>query len=707
MSDQDPREGPPKPRLTLRVGITGKRAIPASETGRIGQAFGTVFEALAAFLAERNSRHPGLLADDVPLLRVITGMAEGADQIAAEVATRCFDAEQKAQPRIIETEVAAILPFVREEYEKDFAQDPNRPKGQQQRTPEEHARAVARFGQLLEHLAVKTVLEISDEALFTTGRPEDRNAAYANLRDVLLQHCDILVAVSDDVYGGAGGTVDVIRISVSEQIPVIRISTTTPEIHVMRAADVDAPDQTPREDEELASSKALPEKLATSLGRLLEPPAPPARAMHEEAAAHLEESHPARDRLELFFGEDFKIAYFGRTFKAFRDALAVTRKPGENVFAAGWAAFRAAWKKYAVDPPDESARSIWRSEYDAFARDGGARAREILAKRYGWADALAVRYADVTRSSHIVIATLGALAVLVGLLTVFVPDKPEDIAVKIKVAALLLEAGILLLAARQFFGPAHAKRWHERMVEYRAVAELLRHERFIYALGAADRPGRAQDRTWSEPDAWVGWYVRATLRELGFPGKVLSAQERRKVMDAFAQHELYLKTGEYEDGQIPYNAALAQRFHTIDARLEDVVIKAFWFAFIVAVVGAVVLLGLGWMVWNQLPGAAIANHVIHGMKPVLTVILAFVPALIAAIHGIRFQLEFKSAANRAGATKRELQEIFKDVTAALAAPAPSPGRKQSIILVRSANEAMSSDLAGWSNVYRGKGPELA
>ena len=86
-------------------------------------------------------------------------------------------------------------------------------------------------------------------------------------------------------------------------------------------------------------------------------------------------------------------------------------------------------------------------------------------------------------------------------------------------------------------------------------------------------------------------------------------------------------------------------------------------------------------------------------------IAAFIPALIAAIHGIRFQIEFRSAAIRAEATRRELHEIERQAKLAFGTP-PSPGRKQSVALVRAANEAMSADLAGWSSVYRGKGPEL-
>jgi hypothetical protein len=276
------------------------------------------------------------------------------------------------------------------------------------------------------------------------------------------------------------------------------------------------------------------------------------------------------------------------------------------------------------------------------------------------------------------------------------------LALYIKICALAIEVLVLLIAGRFFFRPAHDQRWHERMVEYRAVAELLRHERFIYALGAADRPGKTADRTWSQPDAWVGWYVRATLRELGFPTKVLSVDARRGVLEAFARDEL-----EGDWGQIAYNKGLADRFHAIDRRLEKIVRHVFWFTVYAGVVGIVVLTILGVIYrYYHGPGHEWVESIVHVIKPWFTVIAAFIPAMIAAIHGIRFQIEFRSAAIRSEATMRELTDVDEQVNAALNAPAPSPGRKQSVALVRAANEAMSADLAGWSSVYRGKGPEL-
>lgn len=708
MPSENVRDGPPKPRLTLRVGITGKRFIPKSERKRVYESLAGVFGALGRFLIECRQKDSDFFSTQPPLLRIICGMAEGADQIAADVASKKFAAEEKKEKeegaRAIETRLAAILPFGQAEFEKDFKQDPERPDGPE-RTDAEAKPFVDEFKRLLNDDAIESVLEIDDEGLLSTGKKQHRDQAYTNLRDLLLEHADVLVAVSNDKYGGAGGTVDVIGIAAGLEIPVIKISTLKPEIYVMRAAEIDAADQAPGEDkeQEIKLGAELPTAFTDAISRTLEPPRNLAPDRMDPHAVHTSEARPVRERLEAFFEEKPRTAKSDRVFKAFRNALTVFPEPHERFCSKMFAEFRSSWRRYPneLKTADQAATTMWPDQYNRFSADNGARAKMILAQRYGWADVLAVGYADATRSAHIMIAVLGALAVLIALTTLVFPQHPEELALKIKIAALVLEVIVLLLAGRRFFRPAHDQRWHERMVEYRAVAELLRHERFIYALGAADRPGRTADRTWGEPDAWVGWYVRATLRELGFPRTALSAQSRRDVLATFLKDEI-----EGDNGQISYNRSSSERFQTIDRRLELIVRRAFWTTVTVASIGIVGLTILGIFVWYDLPGHGAAKHFIHWIKPWFTVIAAFIPALIAAIHGIRFQIEFKGTAVRTAATKRELEEIRKEVVKALEPKPHSPGRKQSVRLVRNANEAMSADLAGWSNFYRGKGPEL-
>jgi hypothetical protein len=104
------------------------------------------------------------------------------------------------------------------------------------------------------------------------------------------------------------------------------------------------------------------------------------------------------------------------------------------------------------------------------------------------------------------------------------------------------------------------------------------------------------------------------------------------------------------------------------------------------------------------PHSAAEAWLHHFVKPVLTIFLAFVPALIAAVHGIRFQMEFGSAAKRADATFKELKTVDEKLDKLL--QSTDPGRKASEAIVRAANDAMVTDLSGWSTVYKHKAAEL-
>ena len=471
------------------------------------------------------------------------------------------------------------------------------------------------------------------------------------------------------------------------------MSTLKAGIHVMSPAELDAADQAPRENEEFKIEGSLPKKFASALTHMLEPPAP-APAPTGSVGGHRahDEFHNARVRLESYFRERFEPAPFRWVFRKFRDLLVAKRNHGEPFYFGVLAFIRAMFRRYPVDTPQGCARKLWPQTHDSFSQDRGKVVRDVLGRRFGWADALAIRYADATRSAYVLIAFIGATAVLAGLLTLFAEERSGEW----KVAALFFEGVILAIAGLYLFRPAHTERWHQRMVEYRAVAELLRHQRFVYALGSADRLERTGDRTWREPDAWVGWYVRATMRELGFPSTRVSGKHRSDVLASFREEELV-----GHEGQIGYNGSIADRFQTLDERLGKIVTRAFMITLLAAAVGVAVLGSILFLDYLTLIDHKKAEHEIHLLKPYFTIIMAFVPALIAAVHGIRFQMEFDNTAKRAAATRRELLKIAE----ALDAPGATPGRKYCVSYVRLANEAMSSDLAGWSNVYRGKAPE--
>ena len=159
---------PPKPRLTLRVGITGHR--PNKLTGaviaRVQQQLPEIFAAIERTAASIRAQSSSIYADDPPLFRMISGFAEGVDQIAVAASPTGWRIE-------------AILPFPRWEYLKDFATSA---AGDGRDVRDEFLKSLAR---------ASVVTEIDDAPL------DNRDQGYAKAGSFMLRQIDVLVAVWD------------------------------------------------------------------------------------------------------------------------------------------------------------------------------------------------------------------------------------------------------------------------------------------------------------------------------------------------------------------------------------------------------------------------------------------------------------------------------------------------------------------------------
>lgn len=183
-----PRATPPRPVLALRVAITGHRwdRLPRERAAAVRETIGEVLRAVTRETGAHLDRHPEHYRG-VPRLRLLSGLAEGADRLGAEAAL--------AAPGWT---LHAVLPYATADYLSEF-QEPE---------------STAACAGLLEAAAGVTELD---------GVP-GRFDAYRPLEWALVEMADLLIAVWDgEAPRGAGGTAHVVAAARLADVPVVRV----------------------------------------------------------------------------------------------------------------------------------------------------------------------------------------------------------------------------------------------------------------------------------------------------------------------------------------------------------------------------------------------------------------------------------------------------------------------------------------------------
>lgn len=179
---------PPRVPFVLSVGITGHRieALPEDAVETIVERFGTALVDLKARATELHRRESDCFADVPPRMMFVSPLADGADQIGADIALE------------LGFELHAILPFEREAYRTTL-----------------HNSALHRFDSLLDHASC--VLELP-------GNLDNQHAAFVMAGRATVSHCDILIALWDGLPPrGRGGTGEVVELALTRGTPLIHV----------------------------------------------------------------------------------------------------------------------------------------------------------------------------------------------------------------------------------------------------------------------------------------------------------------------------------------------------------------------------------------------------------------------------------------------------------------------------------------------------
>jgi hypothetical protein len=177
----------PRPRLTVRTGVTGHRPERIDDPEQLRASIRHVLRLVVDTAGEIQRKHGEGYASDPPLLRIVSPLAEGADRLVAREA------------REMRFELECPLPFPRDVYEDDFTD----------------ADSTAEFHEMLGSAA--RVLELD-------GVRTNPSAAYEAAGRMVLRHCDLLIAVWDgDQRRGTGGTAQIVEEAALLEIPVVWI----------------------------------------------------------------------------------------------------------------------------------------------------------------------------------------------------------------------------------------------------------------------------------------------------------------------------------------------------------------------------------------------------------------------------------------------------------------------------------------------------
>lgn len=426
------------------------------------------------------------------------------------------------------------------------------------------------------------------------GRRDEGPRAYERANDIILENIDLLIAVWDGERArGRAGTGDVVQRAATMGLPIIVIDPKHPAVPTI----LEAPD-----DQNLASSQV------TELNR---------KAGMDDPTGLVEQIIcPPPDRQ-------------GR--QALRDLLAeephkVSRR-FEYRLLMSWLARESNKKKspttgdvMSETPADSSGTGSSANNAAEFA---------FLNRRQRIIDDLAVVYGDLFRSSSVsayLLVIAGALAS--GVIWLVFPWLLTT-----AIAAQALVNGLVLLDT----AIGTKRRWQERWLEYRVVAQRLHWICLLHPLGLSV-PGSGK----ADKDSWVNWYVTRSARSLGL---ATGAANAAYLAAATGELQKYLRQ------QSSYHHLSLRRLGLLEARLALIAHAALIASLVVAAALGVEVVragGSGSVEW----------------KPVAILLLTILPAMTTAMNGLRAEMDFDRLIERSAQTAVLLARINRALSSA-------------------------------------------
>jgi hypothetical protein len=583
-----------------------------------------------ADMARLASTLDGILADIERAADAVTRHAEAAHLYAdtrpllrlvtslAEGADRAAAEAALARNQGAERTVwrlAAPLPFAQAEYEKDFNVD--------------------RFRELLA-IAGDEVIELDGDRAHSID-------AYREAGLCMLRNSDVVIAIYDkDHANKPAGAREIMECAARMGLPLIVVNAKPPH------------DATIGLD---MTKSCVSQFVRETLDKALLPAWPKCKRQHDLAArvylteeCAIETGKPA----DFLYGGPFAApaSRFGGIFPWFVALLS--------------------WPKPKKPKSDKAAPATQAAEKPPRPRGFDSPAALALYLHHQRADALAVHYANLHRSGFVMIYLLAGLALGAAAAGLAFRQCEYSWIAAASELALLGGLAIVLLAER-------GRRWRERWLDYRLLAEELRQADLLALLGRSTPHDRIAHVAEEQPEtAWVAWLARAILRSAGLVRARYDREYLVEVRDYLASVRL--------PDQIAYHRKIRKRNEIIDGRLRWLSLGAFVLTMIDVALELIFHFrkGEGW------------DHEITSFLAV------FLPAAASIGFGVRNQAEFELMIGRsdryAGRLIRQANTIRAIDGSGLTSAALG---KAAVIAV----DVMRGDTADWATIFEAKASE--
>jgi hypothetical protein len=617
------RDGVALPPMRLRIGVTGHRGAPKLPDDAIGPVRACVNRVISAVMEAAR----GL---DDEFTRGFPHGAKHTERSAGEARNRpsftIVSALAEGADRIIaEAGLAAgftleaVLPFARAEYRKDFG------------TPE----SCSRFDELIAQ---------SESVFELDGNARERPRAYEAAGLVMLANVDVLIAVWDgEDAAGIGGTAQIVARAVADGIPIVWIDPAkTEEVRLSWLRPGEAPlanaGARPKATFHMADAAAITQAITDVFS-------PPTQSQQKKA-------------LQLYLSERERRWNLCPWFPLLQWVFAGRRLRRTD---------------FCLPSPLAEMKKQWQPYFTILPQDGKQRPaiENALLSAYSVADHLAIYYSLVYRSAYVFNFLFAAIAVTLALGGVFHPD--------LKIKSVLVGAELVVIGTILFtwlYG--HHRQWHRRWLDYRRLAECLRHMRVLAPIGASgpiDRSGRNLD---VDEQDWVNWYAWSLRRLIPLPNLAVDVAYVTAMRDAVRATEI--------DGQLRFHLANAERIDKLDHRMHRCGQYLFGFTGGLCLLFLCVSIPLVWSGTEHLET--------HTILDLFTFVTALFPTLGAAISAIHVQGDFKTVAEQSKRTAERLGAIDK----ILEQEPPEFARLTDRI--EKTADVMMADLLEWQTVFR-------